>query len=94
MKSVLQTRKECFICGAQTNLHDHHIIYGVANRKKSEKYGLKCFLCYEHHEGNTGVHHNPNKSYDLYLKQTAQEYYEEHYGSREDFIREFGKSFL
>ena len=39
-----------------------------------------------------GVHFN--KPFDLALKTKAQTYYEEHYGTREDFRREFGKSYL
>ncbi len=93
MKSVLQTDKKCYICGSTVGRHDHHIFPG--NRRKwSEKYGLKCYLCYEHHEGNSGVHMNPNKGIDLELKQAAQVFYEVNIGTREDFIGEFGKSYL
>jgi hypothetical protein len=35
-----------------------------------------------------------NKELDLKLKEMAQRYYEENYGTREDFIKEFGKSYL
>ena len=93
MESVIQTEKQCYACGTTLNLHDHHIIYGTSNRKKSEKYGLKVWLCaYHHNMSNEGVHFN--KSLDLALKTKAQTYYEKHYGSREDFIREFGRSWL
>jgi hypothetical protein len=34
------------------------------------------------------------KAVDLKLKTDCQRYYEEHYGMREDFVREFGKSYL
>lgn len=94
MKSVLQKSKCCYVCGTTLNLHEHHCLYGTANRKRAELRGLKVYLCYEHHEGNTGVHQNPNKGIDLELKQISQMYYENHYGTREDFIREFGKSYL
>ena len=41
---------------------EHHAIYGFANRKLSEKYGLKVYLCREkHHEyGKMSVHQNPH----------------------------------
>ena len=93
MKSVLQTDKKCYICGSTTGLHDHHIFPG-SRRKWSEKYGFKVFLCYEHHEGNSGVHMNPNRGIDLELKQAAQVFYEVNIGTRENFIGEFGKSYL
>lgn len=93
MNTVLQSAKECYVCATTYNLHSHHVLYGTSNRKKSEKYGLKVWLCAHHHNmSNEGVHFN--KALDLRLKTMAQEYYEEHYGSREDFRREFSKSYL
>lgn len=93
MKSVLHKTKECYVCGDTYNLHEHHVLNGVANRRLSEKRGLKVYLCaYHHNASNEGVHFN--KALDTELKQMAQRYYEEHYGSREDFRREFGKSYL
>ena len=92
MKSILQTEKVCFICGTTLNLHDHHVIHGNANRKQSEKYGLKVYLCAEHHTGENGVHFN--KDMDDYLKRIAQEKFESEIGSRESFREIFGKSFL
>lgn len=93
MKSVLQKPKECYECGTTYNLHSHHILYGTSNRKKSEKYGFKVWLCaYHHNMSNEGVHFN--KLLDLKYKTLAQLYFEKHCGSREDFIREFGKSYL
>lgn len=92
MNTVLQSSKECFVCGTTLNIHDHHVFFGTANRKMSEKYGLKVFLCQEHHTGSHGVHFN--KALDEGLKMLAQAKFEEHYGSREDFIKEFGKSVL
>jgi len=93
MNTVLQSEKVCYVCGTTYNLHSHHVLFGTSNRKKSEKYGLKVWLCaYHHNMSNDGVHFN--KALDLRLKTTAQEYFEEHYGDREAFIREFGRSYL
>lgn len=93
MKTVLQIEKECLVCGTTYNLHEHHIFSGTANRKQSEKYGLKVFLCARHHNmSSEGVHFN--RQLDLKLKRMAQKYFEENCGSRDDFRREFGKSFL
>ena len=92
MKSIIQDKKQCFVCGTTLNLHDHHIIYGTSNRKQSEKYGLKVWLCQEHHTGSTGVHFNRNL--DLYLKKLAQEHFEAEYGARNVFRSVFGKSYL
>ena len=92
-KSIIQRDMECcYICGSTQNLEEHHCIKGIANRKLSEKYGLKVRLCYEHHRGNKGVHHNRNM--DLFLIQTAQSCFEEQVGSREEWMKIFGKNWL
>lgn len=92
MKSIIQTEKECYVCKTTFNLQDHHICYGTANRKQSEKYGLKVWLCQEHHTGSTGVHFN--KPLDLHLKKLAQEHFEAEFGTREYFRSVFGRSYL
>lgn len=92
MKSVIQQEKECYVCGTTYNLHDHHIIYGTANRKQSEKHGLKVWLCQEHHTGASGVHFN--KPLDLHLKKLAQKHFEAQIGARNEFIRVFGRNYL
>lgn len=93
MKSVFQKNKTCFFCNSIRGLHSHHIYEGTANRRKSEQYGLKIWLCGPHHNlSNAGVHFNKEK--DIQLKQMAQRYFEENIGSRDYFIREFGKSWL
>lgn len=48
---------KCWVCGTSQNLECHHIFSGC-RRKTSEQYGLKVFLCHEHHTGNAGVHFN------------------------------------
>lgn len=91
MKSVIQTEKKCFFCGRMTCLQEHHIFFGEKNRKLSERYGLKVWLCLEHHTGQHSVHRE--KAMDLALKMHAQAKFEET-NSREDFRRIFGKNYL
>ena len=91
-KSIVNNEKKCWVCGAEYGLHKHHIYMGVANRRLSEKWGCWVYLCYEHHEGNTGVHHN--RDLDLRLKQFAQEVFEARIGTRDDFRAIFGKSYI
>ena len=93
MKSILQDKKICFICKKSICLHDHHIYFGTARRKISEKYGFKVWLCYEHHQGTYGVHGTKGHKLDLYLKQTCQRKYEEKH-TREDFRKIIGKSYI
>lgn len=71
-----------------------HHIFGKSERKLSEKYGFLIPLTpHEHNMGGQKCIHQ-NKDFDLYWKRKAQEYYEEHYGTRDDFRKEFGKSYL
>lgn len=90
MKSIIQEEKRCYLCHNTFDLNDHHIVYGTANRKLSEKYGLKVWLCQHHHTGYAGVHFN--KDIDLFLKRTAQEKFEEVYPDL-NFREIFGRSY-
>lgn len=85
--------RSCKLCGSQRWLERHHI-FGGANRKKSEKYGLVVYLCHNcHNEPPYGVHHNRDEM--LRLKQYGQKKAMLEQGwSKEDFIREFGKNYL
>lgn len=91
MDSIIQDEKECFICHSTQNLELHHIFYGTANRKQSDKTGCVCWLCKGHHTGNYGVHFV--KELDLELKQYTQQKFEERH-TREDFMRIFGRNYL
>lgn len=104
--SIIQPNKEvCFLCMLMDDdyrtkrTEEHHIFYGSANRKMSEAYGLKVYLCSGHHqyafENNPeAIHGNPTSSNtDLLLKRIAQRKFEEDH-SRKEFIKIFGKNYL
>ena len=86
---MLDERKQCFICGRKGQLDVHHCISGTANRKMADIYGLTVYLCRDCH----GALHDKGK-YDMELKQFAQRQFEAKIGSRDDFRRIFGKSWL
>lgn len=88
MKSIIQKNKKCWCCGTTYGLESHHVFFGSANRKQSEKYGLKVWLCREHHHE---VHHN--HALDINIKTYCQRTFEETH-SREEFRQIFGKSWL
>ena len=93
MKSIIQTERECYVCGTTQDIHEHHIFEGTANRRQSEKYGMKIFLCGRHHNmSNEGVHFK--KELDLKLKQQCQKAWEYQIGTREQFIMLFGRNYL
>lgn len=79
------------MCHCTGDLHRHHV-FGAANRKHSEKYGLWIWLCPAHHNmSDAGVHFN--KALDLQIKQIAQREFEDTY-SHDKFIKIFGRNYL
>ena len=94
MKSIIQSKKECYITRSIYNLHKHHVFEGTANRKISEKDGLWIWLRRDWHNlSNYGVHFN--KKLDLKLKRMAQKRWQEYYGkTKEDFIKRYGRNYL
>ncbi len=90
--SIICNAKECYICGSQRNLQRHHTLHGISNRKNAEKYGLWVYLCTEHHTGTHGAHQD--RALDIQLIKISQKAFEREYGSRSEFIRVFGKSYL
>lgn len=74
----------------------HHVFHHThRERMLSEKYGFIAPLRKDlHQNGKDSVHMNPNGKIDLELKVMCQRYYEEHIGSREEFRKEFRKSYL
>lgn len=64
MKSIMQQYDgTCYLCiklhgdYGQRQTQEHHCIGGTANRKLSEKYGLKVRLCIPHHTGGPEAVH-------------------------------------
>ena len=85
--------RECEICGSTMWLERHHV-FNSAYRKKSEKFGAVADLCHFcHNEPPNGVHFNAENMQALKAK--YQMMIMDKYGmSEEDFIREFGKSYI
>lgn len=89
--------KVCWLCGKNGAIDplDKHHIFGGAYRKKSEKYGLKVYLC--HHDchifGRNAAHNNRETMEQLrrYGQKLAME---RNHWTVEDFRREFGKNYL
>ena len=85
-----EDRPLCMLCGRPA-VHRHHVFFGTANRKQSERYGMVAWLCRECHQGQKGVHNN--RQADLSLKREFQTIFEQNH-SKDEFIRLFGKNFL
>lgn len=100
-RSILQ-RKDgiCYLCemlhgndGHYTSIEEHHVFEGWANRRKSEHWGLKIYLCNEHHNQTNSESIHNNEEIETMVKQIAQRAFEERYGHSE-FMAEFGKNYL
>ena len=73
---------------------ERHHIYGAFNRKKSEEYGFVVPLRYDLHPNGARANPKYAKEMDEHLKKMGQEYFENHYGTREEFMEIFGRSYL
>ena len=88
MKSIMQSKKECYLTGTTRDLDVHHV-YGGARRAKSDKWGCWIWL-------NHDVHmdlHERNQALNYQLKAECQRRFENLYG-HDEFMEVFGKSYL
>lgn len=99
MKSIMHNGNNCFICGDRPHpsslnrLEEHHV-FGGSNRKWSEKYGLKVHLCGDKcHRNGPRAAHQSGETMQL-LHEAGQRAFEEHHGTREEFMRIFGRNYL
>ena len=91
MQSILDTRPdECYVCKRYGHTDEHHV-FGGANRKLSEHYGLKVYLCRDCHNK---VHFSDGELMNILrirAEARALEYYD---WSIEQFIKIFGRNYL
>nr|WP_317365147.1 hypothetical protein [uncultured Blautia sp.] len=79
-------------CHKHQNLHEHHIFGGRPNRTHSEEYGLKVYLCPEHHLTGPEAVHKCKKTRDLLRRIGQREFEKTH--TREEFMNIFGRNYL
>ena len=100
MKSIMHQKDgTCYLCMKlegnyfpQLVTQEHHVIFGTSNRRQSERYGLKVYLCVAHHlTGPDAVHRN--QTVRNMLCEDAQKAFEEHYPDL-DFKTIFGINYL
>jgi hypothetical protein len=94
-KSIVTEYKEiCFFCGRPAE-GEHHLIFGTAGRELAEKDGLKvptCNKCHNMGRITERIHDNPMA--EKLSKMLGQAIYEKEIGTREEFRRRYGKSYL
>ncbi len=101
MKSIMHDKNSgtCYLCmrlhsdySAKPVRQEHHAVFGTANRRLSEKYGLKVYLCLNHHEeGKEAVHKNAETA--LIVKKAAQKAFEDRWPEL-DFRKIFGRNYI
>lgn len=78
----------CMFCGSTYKMTKHEIFEG-RNRQNSMIYGFVLPLCLECHRKL-----QDNKEFDSHWKHKAQEYFEEHIGTHDDFMNIFRRNYL
>lgn len=73
----------------------HHIFGGTRKNKEAcEKLGFIVPLRIDLHPNGANADRRYSKAIDTYWKKQAQKYFEACYGSREDFMKIFYRSYL
>ena len=86
--SVFYELDSCMNCGSTRQLTKHEIFEG-RNRKNSMIYGFVLPFCLECHRKL-----QENAEFNDHWKRKAQEYFEEHYGTHDEFIKTFYRNYL
>ena len=82
-KSIMHQKDgTCYLCMLLNGDYDdhkiteeHHAVFGWANRNLAERYGLKVYICPEHHRNGKNAAHKNYKIAKL-LQEKAQEAFE------------------
>ena len=100
-KSIMHNKQDrtCYLCillngdyATRSDLQEHHAMPGTANRRLSERWGLKVYLCLQHHTiGPMAVHNNTNLQ--RLLQKKAQEIFEEKH-SHQLWMQVFGRNYI
>lgn len=87
-----QDLTRCYLCGRSCEKLDRHEPFNGPYRQKSKKWGMWVMLCHWTCHEN-GVHAHPMEANRLRAEaqQRAMDYYNI---TTDEFIKEFGKSFL
>lgn len=91
---VTEHDNTCFFCGRPTEC-EHHLIFGAGSRKLAEEDGLKvpcCHRCHNMGAGTESIH--ANIMAEKLSRMLGQAVYEARIGSRDDFRKRYGKSYL
>ena len=86
--SVFSTKEQCMVCHSIHYLTWNEIFRG-RNRTNSIKYGFCLRMCLSCHQ-----QYQEDIQFNDYWHSTAQLYFENNYGTREEFVRIFRRNYL
>lgn len=86
--SVFTTNDKCMVCKSTYQLTWNEIYRG-RNRSNSMKYGFCLRMCLNCHR-----EYQEDAVFNDHWHKTAQRYFEEHYGTRDEFIKIFRRNYL
>lgn len=104
-KSIMQDKKECYLCRKKADLigyrgdlpsvglHRHHVVFGSADRRLSEHYGLWVWLCaQQHHQRGPDSAHGNQEVAEMLIRD-AQMTFEEKY-SHDKWMETFKRNWI
>lgn len=100
-KSIMHNKQDgtCYLCmllhgdySRKTVLEEHHVMEGTANRRLSERYGLKVYLDPQHHRFSGESPHR-NAEIKEMLHREAQKAFEEKF-SHEEWVKVFVRNYI
>lgn len=94
-KSIVTNYDEiCFFCGKKADVK-HHLIFGTGNRKLCDEDGLTVPICNScHNMGEISSRVHDNSMAEKLSKMLGQAIFEGKIGTREEFRKRYGKSYL
>lgn len=93
-RTPLPVPETCELCGLETQCAHHHVFFGTANRRLSDKWGMIARLCPSCH---SAVHNNSvipfgDETFNDMLKKSYQEKFQQEHPD-ECFISIFGRNY-
>ncbi len=99
-KSIMHKKDgTCYLCMMLNGDYDdhkvteeHHAVFGVQNRTRAERWGLKVYLCpYHHRTSKEAVHKNYKNA--RFLQEKAQQAFEKFHPEL-SWMKEFGRNYI
>ena len=90
MDTIIKQDRICFQPGCECPYVEQHHVWAGSYRNASERYGLKVYMCHDHH---MKLHENETDM--MKMRAFAQGYAMAYYGwTLEEFMEKIGRSFL